>query len=63
LKDFCRLVQDKENELQTSLEKVSITSKEALKAMDYRQLNMFFPNAKLYSEGGDNIDDQIDIMK
>lgn len=31
--------------------------------MDYRQANMLFPKAKLYQEGGDNIDDEIDIMK
>jgi hypothetical protein len=42
---------------------IQITSSDAIKAMDYRQLNMVFPMAKLVQEGGDNIDGSIEIMK
>jgi hypothetical protein len=31
--------------------------------MDYHQLNMLFPKAKLIQEGGDNIDEEIELMK
>ena len=42
---------------------LKINSKDAIKAMDYRQANMIFPKAKLFQEGGDNIDDDIDRMR
>ena len=31
--------------------------------MDNRQQNMMYPRAKLVQEGGDNIDESIDMMK
>ena len=49
--------------MKSEIKTVKITSNDAIKAMDYRQLNMVFPKAKLVQEGGDNIDEDIDMMK
>lgn len=53
----------REREIKDNLIDIQITSKDAIKAMDYRQKNMFFPRAKLIEEGGDNIDDDLDVMR
>ena len=40
-----------------------VTSDMAIKAMDLRQKHMRFPRAKLYEEGGDVIDNEIDKIR
>ena len=40
-----------------------ISSDMAIKAMDLRQKHMRFPRAKLYEEGGDVIDNEIDKIR
>ena len=40
-----------------------MTSQDAIAAMDYRQANMIFPNAKLVQQGGDNIDEYISEIR
>ena len=63
LKDICRNDRDLQEEIKKDIKLVKITSKDAIKAMDYRQANMVYPNAKLIQEGGDNIDGEIDRMR
>ena len=40
-----------------------MNSADAIVAMDNRQRNMVFQRAKLYEEGGDTIDNEIDKMR
>jgi len=49
--------------MKSDLRSYKITSGDAIKAMDYHQLHMIFPKAKLIQEGGDNIDQDIELMK
>lgn len=63
LKDFCGADKLQEQRLAQHTEAFSVTSADAITAMDYRQRNMVFPSAKLYEEGGDTIDNEIDKMR
>ena len=63
LKDICRCDAEMDESMKKDIRAVKITSKEAIRAMDYRQANMIYPKAKLVQEGGENIDDDIDGMR
>jgi len=63
LRDFCRGDKVKEQKFVGNIDSLGITSSDAIKAMDNRQRNMQFPRAKLYEEGGDTIDNEIDKMR
>lgn len=65
LKDFCRNDPAIQKELEEKIRagKEFTTSGQIIKAIDYRQSQMVFPNAKLIQEGGDNIDGSIDSVR